>query len=59
MVKLKVTARVIPEAAYNAAQTSTPAGKKFLVIVRDPDEDYYIGTLALEVQNQYQRLYKQ
>ena len=59
MVKLKVTARVIPEAAYNAAQASTPTGKKFLVIVRDPDESYYIGTLAHEIQAQYQRLYKQ
>ena len=59
MVKLKVTARVIPEAAYNPDQTSTPTGKKFLVIVREPDEAYYVGTLALEIQNQYERLYKQ
>jgi hypothetical protein len=59
MVKLRVIARVIPEALYNDAQTSTPAGKKFIVVVRDPDESYHIGTLALEIQNQYQRLYKQ
>ncbi len=59
MVKLKVTARVIPEAAYNPVQALTPTGKKFLVIARDPDESYYVGTLAVEIQNQYQRLYKQ
>ena len=59
MVKLKVNARVIPEATYNATGAATPSGKKFLVIVRDPDESYYVGTLALEIQTQYKRLYKQ
>ncbi|RMZ82003.1 hypothetical protein DV737_g2255, partial [Chaetothyriales sp. CBS 132003] len=62
MVKLKVTARVLTEDSYShgiLTQTPTPrASRKFLVIVRDPDESYFIGNLAVDIQNQYRRLYK-
>ncbi|RMZ80695.1 hypothetical protein DV738_g2683, partial [Chaetothyriales sp. CBS 135597] len=63
MVKLKVTARVLTEDSYShgiLTQTSTARGnRKFLVIVRDPDESYFIGNLAVDIQKQYRRLYKQ
>ncbi|RMD44360.1 hypothetical protein DV735_g855, partial [Chaetothyriales sp. CBS 134920] len=63
MVKLKVTARVLTEESYNhgiLTQSSTARGnRKFLVIVRDPDESYFIGNLAVDIQKQYRRLYKQ
>ena len=58
MVKLRVAARVIPESDYNAAQSTKPAERKFLVVVRNP-EQWYIGSLAVEVQNTYKRIYKQ
>ncbi|RMZ92636.1 hypothetical protein DV736_g82, partial [Chaetothyriales sp. CBS 134916] len=62
MVKLRVTARVLTEDSYNHSiltQTSTPrSSRKFLVIVRDPDESYFIGNLAVDIQSQYRRLYK-
>jgi len=63
MVKLRVAARVIPENAYIVgldAPSSAPlrGEKRFPVIVRDPEE-WYIGTLALEVKKRYESLYKQ
>lgn len=58
MVKLRVAARVIPETDYNHEQSSTTAGRKFLVVVRNP-EDWYIGHLAVEIQRTYKRIYKQ
>ena len=58
MVKLRVAARVIPEGDYNAAQSTQGTERKFLVVVRNP-EDWYIGTLAVEIQNTYKRIYKQ
>lgn len=62
MVKLIVIARVIPEEVYlrNIEQgiPITPIlEKKFRVPVRDPDT-WYIGRLALEIKNSYERLYK-
>ena len=58
MVKLRIAARVIPESDYNEAQSTAPTDRKFLVIVRNP-EDWYIGALAVEIQNTYKRIYKQ
>lgn len=58
MVKLRVAARVIRESDYNATQSTQLTERKFLVVVRHP-EDWYIGTLAVEVQNTYKRIYKQ
>ena len=58
MVKVRVAVRVILESDYNAAQSSQPSERKFLVVVRNP-QDWYIGTLAVEVQNTYKRIYKQ
>ena len=58
MVKLRVAARVIPEDDFNDAQSTPGAGRKFLVIVKNPD-DWQVGTLAVEIQNTYKRIYKQ
>ena len=58
MVKLRVAARVIPESDYNEAQSTQSTERKFLVVIRNPEE-WYIGTLAVEVQNSYKRIYKQ
>lgn len=60
MVKLIVIARCIPEDVYLAhADHILPAvaGKKFSVVVREP-ESWYIGRLAIEIQNRYEALYK-
>lgn len=62
MVKLLVIARVIPEDVYlryveqNVPITSV-LEKKFRVPVRDP-ESWYVGRLAVEIKNCYERLYK-
>ena len=59
MVKLKIQARVLAEDDYaNSLDTHHNSGHKFLVIIRNP-EDWYIGTLAHEVSQRYQRMYKQ
>ncbi len=58
MVKLRVAARIIPELDYNEARSTQSTDRKFLVVVRNPEE-WYIGTLAVEVQNTYKRIYKQ
>ena len=58
MVKLRVAARVIPENDYTQAQSTQPTERKFLVVIRNPG-DWYIGTLAVEIQNSYKRIYKQ
>ena len=64
MVKLRVAARVIPENSYLESVGSSSTGplvgeRKFVVIVRDPDDHYYIGSLAREVQDRYKSVYKQ
>jgi hypothetical protein len=58
MVKLRVAARVVAENDYNDAQSSPRSERKFLVVVRNP-EDWLVGQLAVEVQNTYKRIYKQ
>lgn len=62
MVKLIVIARVIPEDIYlRSIEQDIPVSsvleKKFRVPVRDP-ETWYIGRLANEIKNSYERLYK-
>jgi len=62
MVKLIVIARVIPEDVYlrsieQGILVTSVLEKKFRVPVRDP-ETWYIGRLAVEIKNSYERLYK-
>lgn len=59
MVKLIVIARCIPEDVYLAHGDQLPAvaGKKFSVVVREP-ESWYIGRLAVEIQYRYEALYR-
>lgn len=63
MVKLRIAVRVIPEDVYLsslevAATPNLKGEKRFPVIVREPDL-WYIGTLAIEIKNRYENLYKQ
>jgi hypothetical protein len=58
MVKLRVAARIIAEEDYTDAQSSPSSERKFLVVVRNP-EDWSIGNLGVEIERTYQRIYKQ
>ena len=64
MVKLRVAVRVVSEEAYLASletpvpRRTLPGEKRFLVIVRDPEERY-IGSLVKEIELQYRSQYKQ
>ena len=62
MVRLKVTARVIPEDAYLSAadphsSSLLPGEKRLLVVVSNP-ELWLIGQLANEINESYKRTYK-
>jgi hypothetical protein len=66
MVRLKVTARIIPEDAYLRVQVASvstlgprplPGEKRVLVVVPSPEE-WLIGHLANEVRQTFRRTYK-